>query len=66
MNGSIQHGSDDETIATFIAALILGSAMSSTLIIRGVSSVTDDANVAKESACLFCPRATWTTMALVN
>ena len=58
MIGSIQHGLGIATIETPIIALILDSTTSSTLIIQGTSSVIDDANVAKESACLFCSRAT--------
>ena len=48
---SIQHGSTVVTSETPTPALILSFATKSTLINRGISSVDDDANVAKESAC---------------
>ena len=66
MIGSIQHGSIVVTCETPTPTLILGSATNSTLIKRGTSSVIDDAKVARESACLFYPKATWTTFALRN
>ena len=59
---SIQQGSNIAIIETLIIELILGFATSSTLIIQGTSSIIDDANVARESVWLFCPRATWTIL----
>ena len=72
MIGSIQH--DPAVViavmSTFVAqsavALMLGSAMSYTLICRGMSSVIVDASVASESTCLFFPRATWVTLVVPN
>ena len=72
MIGSIQH--DPAVViavmSTFVAqsavALMLGSAMSYTLICRGMSSVIADASVASESTCLFFPRATWVTLVVPN
>ena len=58
MIGSVQHGSAVVTNETPTPALILGSTTNSTLINRGISSIDDDAYVAKESACQFCPLAT--------
>jgi len=68
MIGSIQHGSVVEIISTPTpnVALMLGSAISSTLINRGTSSVIDDANVTRESVCLFYPWGTWANSAVQN
>ena len=55
---SIQHGSTVVTNETPTPVFILGSATSSTFINRGISSINDDANVAKELACWFYPLAT--------
>ena len=51
MIGSIQHDPIVATSDTPAPALILGFATSSTFINRGIPSVDDNANVAKESAC---------------
>ena len=58
MIGSIQHGPTVATYETLAPARILGSATNSTFINREIPSVDDDANVAKESACRYCPLAT--------
>ena len=58
MIGSIQHGLAIVTSETSTPTLIVSSDTNSTLINRGISSFDDDANVAKESACRFCPLAT--------
>ena len=65
MIGFIQHGLATATYATSTLAwsgilftLILGSLISSIVTSRGVSSVDDETNMASESACLFCDRAT--------
>ena len=52
---SIQHGSIVVTSEIPTPALILDFATNSTLINRGISSVDDDVNVAKESVCWFYP-----------
>ena len=73
MIGSIQHSLVAEIMATSTSAvltssatLILGSIISSNLISQGTSLVIDDANVARELACLFYTRPTWATFAVQN
>ena len=73
MIGFIQHGLATATLATSTLAwlgilftLMLGSLISSIVTSRGVSSVANEANVASESACLFCDRATWDTFTVSN
>ncbi|KAF3968738.1 hypothetical protein CMV_007402 [Castanea mollissima] len=57
MIGSIQHFSASVTCTISALAAILGSGTNSVLISRGTLLAIDDARVAKESACRFCPRA---------
>ena len=72
MIGSIQHDLAVviAVMSTFVAqsavVLMLGSAMSYTLICRGMSFIIADASVASESTCLFFPRATWVTLVVLN
>ena len=70
---SIQHGLVAEIMATSTSVvmasstiLILGSLISSTLIIQGTSSIIDEANVDRESACLFYAWPTWATFTIQN